>query len=317
VVVGLLEIDTDVSVLLQRLRSRLWIQALIGFAALAIALLLSFVMAHSLTRSVTQLITAVGEVEAGHYDVQVSSRSKDEMGVLALAFNSMLRGLRERLAMLRFVPRHTRAVIAEAVREHAASGDAFIARKKELAVLFSDIRGFTSLSDELPPDRVIAMLNSYLRRETEIVEGHSGSVDKFIGDAVMAIFEGPERFSNAASAALAIQTAMGKLNADKAFERPIEVGIGIAGGEVVMGSVGSEDRMELAIIGRLTNLASRLTSAAGRGEVLVSELAFQALGGLFEGERVEGLHLKGFAQDQTCYRLLHRKKAAQGAPPTA
>jgi class 3 adenylate cyclase len=303
-VVGLLEVDNDVSLVLARLRRRLIRQGVIGGAALLLALVLTLAVARSMTRSVARLVKGMGEVRAGHYDFKVDVRSQDEIGFLTTAFNEMLRGLRERLALLRFVPRHTRAAVAESVEARGGDAGSFTARKHELAIFFSDIRGFTALSDELPPDRVIAMLNSYLRKEAEILERHGGSIDKFIGDAVMAIFEGPDRFTAAVEAAVEIQRAMRALNEEHAFERPIEVGIGIAGGEVVMGSVGDEDRAELAVIGRLVNLASRLTSTAGRGEILVSETAFDATRPRFAGTRMEGLQLKGFAQPQNCYRVV-------------
>ena len=275
----------------------------IGTTALAAALLLSLAMARSLTRAIDRLVRGIAEVQAGRTDVQVEVRSRDEIGYLTAAFNEMLRGLRERLALLRFVPRHTRQAVAESVSTSSAAGQAFSAQRRELAVFFSDIRGFTALADELPPDRIIAMLDRTLRTEAEILERHGGSIDKFIGDAVMALFEGPDRFSAAVAAACEIQRSLRALNQAQTFERPIEVGIGIAGGEVVMGSIGDEERAELAVIGRLVNLASRLTSSAGRGEILVSEAGFQQLNGPFPGERIKGLKLKGFADAQVCYRV--------------
>jgi adenylate cyclase len=187
-------------------------------------------------------------------------------------------------------------------------------------VLFSDIRGFTSMSDRLAPDRVITMLNIYLRKEAEIIERHSGSIDKFIGDAVMAVFEGPSGFLNAALAAVEIQQVIKQLNAGKAFEMPVEVGIGIAGGEVVMGSVGYEDRMEFAVIGRIVNLAARLTSVAARSEVVVSDAAWQTLSAHFNGEHLAGVRLKGFASEITCHRLAVTFSGAPAkalAPPPA
>jgi adenylate cyclase len=212
----------------------------------------------------------------------------------------MLGGLRERFAMLKFVPRHTRQVISRAVNDGTAE---FVAEKRDVAIFFSDIRGFTPLSDRLAPDRVIAMLNIYLRKEAEILERHGGSIDKYIGDAVMAVFEGPNRYLAATTAAVEIQRALSALNAQNAFEEKIEVGIGIAGGEVIMGGVGYEDRLEFAVIGRIVNLASRLTSVARGGDIVVSEPAAQALGDKFPLDKMDGLKLKGFADAVTCYRV--------------
>jgi class 3 adenylate cyclase len=304
-VVGLLEVDYGVDRFLAELsverRKQLWIIP----ASLLLALVLSIGVAISITGAVKRLVDGTAAVQSGHYDRPVEVRTRDELRTLAESFNVMLGGLRERFAMLKFVPRHTRAVIADAVKgSGGVTGQlSAVAQVRDVAILFSDIRGFTSISDKLGPARVIEMLNIYLRAEAEIIERNSGSIDKFIGDAVMAVFEGPERFANAARAAVEIQGAMRTLNERRAFDQPVEVGVGIAGGEVVMGSVGYEDRLEFAVIGRLVNLASRLTAVAGRGEIVVSEQAHEALGERYAVERLEGLKLKGFADAITCYKL--------------
>jgi class 3 adenylate cyclase len=293
---GLLEIDQDVGAFVSDLRRQLLRQLWILPAALLLAAGLSLPLSLSITRAVNVLLACVEDVRAGRYDRPAAVRTRDELRALGDAFNEMLRGLRERFEMLRFVPRHTRDVIA---REGG-----FAARSRDVAVLFSDIRGFTAISDALPPERVIEMLDIYLREEAAVVERLGGSIDKFMGDAVMAVFEGEDRFARAVDAAAGIQESLGALNRRGAFERPIEVGVGVAGGPVIMGAVGDEHRMEFAVIGRLVNLASRLCSAAGRGEVLVSEAAFAALDGRRPGERREGLKLKGFADPVSCYKIL-------------
>jgi len=300
---GLIEVDQDVGEFLAGLRRELLFQWWLIPSSLLLAAALSLPLALSLTRAVGVLIGGVEEVLAGRYDRPVAVRTNDELRRLGDAFNEMLRGLRERFAMQRFVPRHTRAVIADAAKERGVDAGAFTARTRELAILFSDIRGFTTVSEELPPDRVVEMLNVYLRHEAEIVERHGGSIDKFIGDAVMAVFDGPDRFERAVAAAAEIQDVFRRLNADKAFERPIEVGIGVAGGPVVMGAVGYEERMEFAVIGRYVNLASRLCGAAGRGEIVLSEEVHAGLTGRRDAERLDGVKLKGFAGPTTCYKI--------------
>lgn len=303
-VAGVIEVDQEVDVFLDVLRRRLLQQWWILPAALLLAALLAFPLARSLTRAVARLIEGVDAVKAGRYDQSVTVDTRDELRTLAEAFNATLVVLRERFAMQKFVPRHTRAVIAEAARERGVDAADFDAQTREVAVLFSDIRGFTELSDALPPARVIGMLNVYLRAEAEIVERHGGSIDKFIGDAVMAVFEGADRFARAVDAAVAIQDAIAGLNARGAFERPVEVGIGVAGGPVVMGAVGYEDRLEYAVIGRLVNLASRLCGVAGRGEIVVSADAHAALRGARPAQRLDGLALKGFAGTVTGFKLV-------------
>jgi class 3 adenylate cyclase len=307
-VVALLEVDYGVRQYIDELdaqmKRRMWIVP----ASLLLAILLSVVVARSITAAVARLVDGTNHVRDGHYDRKVDIQTRDELHTLADSFNHMLGGLRERFAMLKFVPRHTRAVIARSVNEGGDLG--FRAQKRDVAVFFSDIRGFTPLSDRLAPDRIIAMLNIYLRKEAEIIERNNGAVDKYIGDAVMALFEGPNRFADAVASAVEVQAALAKLNAEGAFDEPVEVGIGIAGGEVVMGAVGYEDRLEFAVIGRLVNLASRLCSVARGGEIVISEQAAESLGERHAVERVEGLKLKGFADAVTCFKI---KRSAEEA----
>jgi adenylate cyclase len=301
-VVALLEVDYGVDQFLAELRTQMQRRMWILPAALGLALLLSLLVARSITAAVGRLVDGTNAVRDGRYDQKVDVATRDELHTLADSFNHMLGGLRERFAMLKFVPRHTRAVISQSVND-GADANSFMAQKREVAVFFSDIRGFTPLSDRLAPDRIIDMLNIYLRKEAEIIERNRGSIDKYIGDAVMAVFEGPDRFADAVRSAVEVQAALQQLNSDKAFEAPVEVGIGIAGGEVVMGAVGYEDRLEFAVIGRMVNLASRLTSVAKGGEIVISAPAADALAGRHALEKLDGIKLKGFADAITCYKV--------------
>jgi adenylate cyclase len=304
-VVAILEVDYTVdrflAELYRGLSRKLWLLP----AALVLALILSALVARSITAAVSQLVAGTLAVQQGRYDHRVLVETRDELHTLAEAFNAMLLYLRERFAMLKFLPRHTRQVIADAVKDHAELAPDLVAGRREVTVLFSDIRGFTAWSETLPPDRVIGVLNLYLSRQAALVEQHGGSIDKFIGDAVMALFMGPERerVARAVQAALAMQGALGEIARTQALESQLSVGIGIADGEVVMGNLGYEDRLEFAVIGRDVNLASRLTGLAGAGEIVISEPAFLALAGRFPGERIEGVRIKGFIADITCYRI--------------
>ncbi|MSP63012.1 MAG: HAMP domain-containing protein [Myxococcales bacterium] len=302
-IVAVLEVDYDVARFLAELeadlRERVWIVP----AALGLALVLSLLVARSINRSVRQLVDGTTAISAGQYEHVVVVRTRDELHILANAFNEMTRGLRERFAMLKFVPKHTRDAIADAARNASGIHRSLAPQRREVAVLFSDIRGFTALSDKLPADRVIEMLNIYLRKEAQLVEAHGGTVDKFIGDGMMAVFDGPERSEDAVRASLAIQEAARELNEQQAFEQSIELGIGVACGEVTMGNVGYETRMEFAVIGRFVNLASRLCSQAAPREVLASEAVWSALGGRYGGEALRRIKLKGFGEEVTCWRV--------------
>ncbi len=149
--------------------------------------------------------------------------------------------------------------------------------RSEVSILFSDIRGFTTMSTGMEPDDVVGMLNDYFGVLVEAIFKHEGTVDKFIGDAILAVFGSPDpdpkHHEQALHAALAMQTAMQKVNAArKARGLPVcEIGIGIHSGEVLHGFVGTQDRLEFTVVGDAVNRASRYCSAAGAGEILLSQ----------------------------------------------
>lgn len=132
--------------------------------------------------------------------------------------------------------------------------------QKQMTVFFSDIRSFTELSESMSPMENFNFINSYLKRINPIIRKHNGFIDKFIGDAVMAIF--PESPEDAISAAIEIQLEVRKYNSHRHNNgyRPIQIGIGINTGSLMMGTVGDSNRMDTTVIGDTVNLASRLES---------------------------------------------------------
>ena len=129
----------------------------------------------------------------------------------------------------------------------------------ELTILFSDIRGFTGIAEVMPPADLLAMLNSYFTALSEPIHRHQGFIDKFIGDAIMAIFEGPQHALNAVHAAIAMQEALVKWNhQNHQAQYPIKSGIGLHSGVAVMGTVGTVSRMDSTVLGDSVNLAARL-----------------------------------------------------------
>ncbi|HYZ11210.1 MAG TPA: adenylate/guanylate cyclase domain-containing protein, partial [Actinomycetota bacterium] len=142
----------------------------------------------------------------------------------------------------------------------------------EATILFSDIRGFTTLSERLPPKELATVLATHLSAMAEVVLAHGGTIDKFAGDAVMAVFGAPDpvpdHAERALRCALAMQARQAELNA--AAELPLEMGIGVNTGVVVAGTVGGAGRLEYTVVGDAVNVAQRLQSVAGPGEVVAS-----------------------------------------------
>ena len=151
-----------------------------------------------------------------------------------------------------------------------------------ITVLFADIRGFTGISEHAPPEKIVQLLNRYFSAMTDIIFAHGGTLDKYLGDGLMALFGAPtvtpKDASNAISAAVAMQRRMLSINDELRAEGFPEIGIGIGlhTGEVIVGYIGSERRSEYTAIGDAVNTSSRLESNAKAGEILVSEVTAQA-----------------------------------------
>jgi adenylate cyclase len=184
--------------------------------------------------------------------------------------------------------------------------------KKEITVLFSDIRGFTSMSEKMQPEEVVALLNEYLSEMNESIFANEGTLDKFVGDAVMALFGTPAPLKD--HALYAIKTAfdmkkrLAVLNERWAKEgRPqLKIGIGINTGHAVAGNMGSMKRMEYTVIGDTVNLASRLESATkGLGaDILISEKTYDLVRGFVRVKKFENVTVKGKEESLTVYDVV-------------
>lgn len=181
--------------------------------------------------------------------------------------------------------------------------------KRHVVVLFSDIRGFTALSEGMSPDGIALLLNEYFTEMVQVVFDHEGMLDKFIGDAVMALWGAPidhdDDADRAVAAAVAMQQALADLNRIwEAQGRPrLAVGIGINAGEVFAGNIGSDRRLEYTVIGDAVNTAARLCEEAGPGEILVSEPVCRALRRPAAIEALEALKVKGKAAAVPVFRV--------------
>jgi adenylate cyclase len=204
----------------------------------------------------------------------------------------------------RFFTPHLAARIANAPDAVKLGGD-----KRVVTVLFSDIRGFTALSETMNPDDMARLLTEYFTEMVDCVFEHGGTLDKFIGDAVMAQWGAPlgdaDDPDRALAAALAMMEALDRLNDKWRTEgRPeLQMGIGINTGEAFAGNIGSERRLEYTVIGDTVNTASRLCGAAKAGEILVSESLRTALHKAPGMERTAALELKNKSQPVTVYRV--------------
>jgi adenylate cyclase len=181
--------------------------------------------------------------------------------------------------------------------------------KRPVVVFFSDIRGFTSMSELMLPDDIARLLTDYFTEMVEIVFKHGGTLDKFMGDAIMALWGAPiaheDDADRAMRAALEMQEVLAQLNAKWEHDgrQRVNIGIGINFGEVFAGNIGSQQRLEYTVIGDAVNVASRLCSKAGPGDILVSEPFMEALKTPPKAEALEPLELKGKAKRVSVYRV--------------
>lgn len=203
-------------------------------------------------------------------------------------------------------------VAPEVVDELAKGGDFEIklgGQKKDIAVLFVDIRGFTPMSEGLSPEEVVEILNEYLSLTTRAIFKNKGTLDKFIGDATMAIFNAPFDLDDYVFRAVmtAMDIAKGSDELEKRlmerFGRSISFGIGVNCGEAVVGNIGCEHRMDFTAIGDTVNTAARLESNAARGQILISRAVYERVKDRVEAEEIGVIPLKGKSQEVFVYQL--------------
>ena len=200
-------------------------------------------------------------IASGNYQVPVHLRGAEEFERLAGAFNAMTEGLAERDRVRDLLDKN---VSPEIAAELMRSGSVLGGEEREITVLFSDLRGFTTLCESLAPREVVQLLNRYLTRMTAEIESEGGVVDKFIGDAIMAIFgapvDQPDAPERAVRAAQRMRAVLVEFNDELAAEKrlPLSFGIGINTTRAIAGNIGSSRRLNYSVIGDGVNVAARL-----------------------------------------------------------
>lgn len=275
-----------------------------GLALVALWVSLGVVMlvSRGLSGPVGRLVAAVQEIEQGNYEVRARV-TPDEMGRLARALNDMAAGLalqEKYRSVLNSVADRT---VAERLIENR---EALSGELRSVSVLFCDIRGFTALSEKMPPQELIGLLNAHMTALTRLAYDHGGIVDKFVGDLIMVLFGAPVSAGDDARHAVECARAMlaerRRLN-ETGAGRPLEVGIGIATGDVVAGCMGSEQRLSYTVLGHRVNLASRLCSVAGPGEIMTDAETVSALHGTVLAEAMPPMKLKGLSEPVQVFRI--------------
>lgn len=269
---------------------------IIGILAILASVVISIVITRKITQPIDALVKGVERVEKEDFSEPVPIITKDEIGQLTGAFNHLVENLQERLLMLKFVSSATLDAIKKDLTRIEPGGE-----RRNITVFFSDIRGFTSWSEKNTPEQVIDMLNNLLSFQADIVQKLGGDVDKFVGDELVAVFNGPKKDQLAVQAAIEIQQKLPSML--DTGQKELAVGIGINCGEVVMGAMGSENRMDYTVLGSTVNLGARLCSAAGKHQILVSNAVFMNLERKISATELEPVKVKGVEQPVKIYEI--------------
>jgi adenylate cyclase len=284
------------------------ISAVIVLAGLAGALGLANLMA----RPILRLVQGTRAVAAGDFNITLEVTSRDEIGALTEAFNIMARNLREKEMIKRAFARY---VAREVVEELLKDPERLVltGERREVTVLFCDIRGFTPLTEQLNPEQVVLLLNDFYDLMIDATFRQEGTLDKFLGDAVMAVFGAPiahpDHPVRAIRTALAMREGVEQLSQRRIREGkdPITVGIGVSTGEAVAGTVGTEERMEYTVVGDSVNLAARLEGTAKPMEILISGRTYRDVKEVVEARPLGFLRVRGKEEEVEVYEVLRLK----------
>jgi class 3 adenylate cyclase len=275
----------------------------LGFVALLIALLVLLWISHGLSGPISDIVSGTQQIEQGNFDVRVPVRKNDELGKLASSFNEMAAGLalqEKYRSVLNAVA--DRTVAEQLITQSGALGGEI----RHVTMLFCDIRGFTAITENMPPAEVIELLNEHMTALTDVAYKHGGIVDKFVGDLIMVLFGAP--VSTGADALSAAQCALSMLQVrrdlNQTSKHSLEVGIGLATGHVVAGCMGSDQRLSYTVLGHRVNLASRLCSIAQAGEIVMDEETYAEARELIQAEAMPPMQLKGISEAVHPWRVV-------------
>ncbi len=264
-----------------------------AFIIIIAVVVLSFI-ARRMTIQIDDLSAGVQRIAQGDLQTPIVVSASDELGRLAHEFNAMIGHLREKLHMQKFVSKLT----VQMIRRRSGTDLPPQGEKREITVLFSDIRNFSAMTEQLGAEEVVKLLNIYLDLQARLVEKHNGIVDKFIGDQVMALFIGDDQADRAVNASVDIQRSIRDLNRSRQRrgELGLSVGCGLHIGYAILGHMGSQSRLDYTVIGDVVNLASRLCSIAKPGQIIAPVELLQRWQGDFHWHRLDAVQVKGRVQ---------------------
>lgn len=265
----------------------------IALVSIFIVIPFAIILARAFSEPIKSLTIAMLKVREGDLNISLKPKTQDEIGILTKTFNEMIIGLRERFALSKYVGDHT----LEMVKKTSSSEPDLGGSKEDLAILFTDIRGSTKKIATSGPETFISVLNRTLGAQADAVLEQEGSIDKFVGDSLIALFSGENALERAINCGIKIQK-------DYLEDPEVSIffdglGVGINYGSMVLGNMGAKERMDYTVIGPEVNLCARLCSVAESGQVLVPKQRIEEhkLESKFAFDAVEKKNLKGFSNE--------------------
>ncbi len=292
-----------------------------AFSVVSLLTALSFgaVLSWSLIRPVRKIDVALAAIADGDFGQIVEVPNRDEFGRLTVNLNrtstrlatlyseltslnqNLEKTIEEQLSQLRRTEELRRYVSPQVADAIVVEGSrlTLTPTRRNLSILVSDIRGFTQMAERMEPEELVDALNQYFTALTEVIFSHGGTLDKYLGDGILAFFGDPIPFEDhaerAVAAAFGTQEVLERLRSKwmLKYDEELTVGIGISTGYVTVGNIGSEDRIEYTVIGNHVNVASRLANNALPGQILVTDRTMAAVKDYVIGTEVETMTLKG------------------------
>ena len=249
---------------------------LVALLLLVLGLVLTFILSGFFSKPLKKLTVAANHISEGDFDMRAKISSNDELGVLGDSFNAMAKSLKEK----EFIRDTFGKIVTPQVRDYLLGGNVELGGETlSVTVMFCDIRGFTTLSENMAPEKIVSLLNEYFTGLEKCISAHGGVINKYIGDAVMALFGAPipikDHAQEAFRASLDMRETLVQMNKDfvaKGFPE-IRFGIGLHTGNVLAGNIGAASRMEYTVIGDAVNTASRIEGLCKtyKKDLLISE----------------------------------------------
>jgi class 3 adenylate cyclase len=303
-------------------RQAIWVSAIVTGIAAVLGFMFAMMVGSGITGPVLRLLEGTREIEAGRLDQSISVTTRDEIGQLSAAFNRMLERLRQNQRIRDTFGRYIDPRIAEGLLGETAIA-ATEGQRRVMTVMFCDMKGFTALSEGVTPQGLVKIMNRYLSTMSEPIHAHRGVIDKYIGDGIMAYWGPPfvgeaEQAKCACSAAIDMISRLDTLRKElpellglRTIPLDCDLRIGIATGETLVGSIGSEYMMSFTVMGDTVNLAARLESAnkVYGSRCLISEATANICSTDFEVREIDRVVPAGQSYQQTIYEIMGRKDA--------